>query len=365
MSSIGLNISYLKNNTVSEMLITPAEWGVRQVTKLSDFRKISFPQKLARTLMAIVGLAVAILGAIPAAVGMAIGKIYGSSVDPSFVQKDTSSIQIKANISMPVNISSADIEAQKKAIQEFGLTEEMVGLIYYMCKSFNEVAEQFGIKYIANGGTLIGAVRHQGFIPWDDDADLQLLLGEEDKLADKVPNTRFYKVKPEIEKALAERGLKLAGHWGGWKLCPLEYPSFGRAYFKNEKPIDRQFCWPFVDIFISKKLDMRRIDVNTTLNTSLTADKVANWEHEWFPNVKSPGGWMQFGPIKIPVAYSSLEECEKFIARAYNEEWKTKARISFNHKTGQRVSPACEFTMSDYSPAAYDKSYFETGKAKK
>ena len=37
-----------------------------------------------------------------------------------------------------------------------------------LLKKFDEVCKKHSLKYFAGFGTLLGAVRHQGFIPWDE-----------------------------------------------------------------------------------------------------------------------------------------------------------------------------------------------------
>lgn len=56
-----------------------------------------------------------------------------------------------------------------------------------LLKYFDNICRANNIKYSLIGGSLIGAVRHHGFIPWDDDIDL-ILMPEEYKKLIKVLN---------------------------------------------------------------------------------------------------------------------------------------------------------------------------------
>jgi len=49
-------------------------------------------------------------------------------------------------------------------------------------KNFDALCRERGLTYFLSGGTLLGAVRHRGFVPWDDDVDVMMPRADYERL---------------------------------------------------------------------------------------------------------------------------------------------------------------------------------------
>ncbi len=56
-----------------------------------------------------------------------------------------------------------------------------------LLEQLQQVCQKYGLRYFASGGTLLGAVRHKGYIPWDDDIDIQMPREDYERLLEVAP----------------------------------------------------------------------------------------------------------------------------------------------------------------------------------
>ena len=121
-------------------------------------------------------------------------------------------------------------------------TKEIQNDCLEVLRAFDLYAKNNNLKYYMAGGTLLGAVRHQGFIPWDDDVDLMMPRKDYEFLIHHFHKTdmRFQVVKlmVHIILRLPEYGINKPGLNG--KRCVrrrLEYLSMFSQWMDSRMEI--------------------------------------------------------------------------------------------------------------------------------
>lgn len=71
-----------------------------------------------------------------------------------------------------------------------------------MLKAFDAICMECGVEYFVGFGTALGAARHQGFLPWDDDVDVCMMREDFEHLLKTVPEERWRREGLELSVAL-------------------------------------------------------------------------------------------------------------------------------------------------------------------
>lgn len=203
-----------------------------------------------------------------------------------------------------------------------------IGLTYQMLDIADRIFTEHDIQYWGHGGTILGAIRHGGHIPWDDDEDV--CVGENYDLLNSK----------EVRGKLAAAGLRLCKTWFGYKLCPIKTPIYGKNI---KEPGSEAYCWPFIDIF-----QMQKDEKNVYRLVSKKA--LSYWENtDYFPseelgNMKKG----KLGPITVPIPENHLP----FLERSYTAQWATHGKMGYDVFNTRYHSTELK-PLSDLSPADY------------
>ncbi len=177
-------------------------------------------------------------------------------------------------------------------------TEDHVKATYRLMKDIEEAFGKVGLPYFAMSGTLLGCVRHKGFIPWDDDLDIAVTEEYEKSMPKVLRLLRKKGYKTITTKGVCESLVEAVKLFVNGELQSPDKVSgtIGLAYkgWRIERWFDRPIVGgketiPFCDIFLMKKIGNRYCYANGWPEFSVH-------EEEVYPLQKA-----KFGPINISI----------------------------------------------------------------
>ncbi len=113
---------------------------------------------------------------------------------------------------------------------------------FEMLKIFDSFCRKHGLHYSLYAGTLLGAVRHRGFIPWDDDLDVCMARDEYNrfiKLWQENPCTGYILQNKENTPAFSQSFTKLRKNHTTFLQSKEEAGAYHTGIFIDIFPIDR------------------------------------------------------------------------------------------------------------------------------
>lgn len=180
---------------------------------------------------------------------------------------------------------------KKYEMDNIGNVKEVQGKILEIMKYIDALCRRHGITYYIMGGTALGAVRHGGFIPWDDDLDIFMTPSEYAKFK------RVFETENSPQFVLQE-----------WRTTPdyLEYAkvrmngtTFIEEVFKNRTDLHQGI---YVDIMMLHKVPQNIFIQKLVYLESKFVTLYALSQRNWKPKSKGQAlvlNSLHFMPCKL------------------------------------------------------------------
>jgi phosphorylcholine metabolism protein LicD len=212
-----------------------------------------------------------------------------------------------------------------------------------LLKKTIDILEEFDINYFLISGTLLGYVRHNDFIPWDDDIDLlvdETLIDKLDLISEKYPEINLFKgTKYDSTKICFSDGMEIPENENviGWR----------KKAVKGDK-----YCWPFIDLFVYEKgqgIHSCGEHVDVTIDNQETKffkpfgghsecknnfrffgkDKISFFHNEWEINQFFPLNKVEFLGLDVNVPNNP----KYFLELNYRNEYMIELKSTISHKS--------------------------------
>ena len=127
-------------------------------------------------------------------------------------------------------------------MNEISLKEHQ-NIMLEIMKDFANFCEQNNLRYFLDAGTLLGAIRHKGFIPWDNDADVCMPRPDFDKFY-KLLKEKDFKLNDHLLLELPENTIYTFFKLGDTRTTMYEFPN----------DVIPEKCYVYIDIFVKDGL---------------------------------------------------------------------------------------------------------------
>lgn len=174
------------------------------------------------------------------------------------------------------------------------LDDKQAGTLYGVAYALSKFFDAHGIEYRLSSGSLLGAVRHKGIIPWDDDIDMMIHPDSQQKFKALIENGDFQ----------VETGMQIV--WQdfteGWQVYHPDSPK-GEGKLKD-------VGLPFIDVFTLKEEDEKYVLASWEQRKIASGDYFT--KDEWMTASKG----YSFGPLSL----KSISDFKPYINRCYGRE---------------------------------------------